>query len=258
MAPNKWRIVQKGLDDINSDPTCGIKAQVRDESDWRYIIGSFKGPEDSPYEGGTFDVELSLPDQFPIRPPKARFLTRVWHLNVQVQPPAPEYAYLDIDDPNAPTVLYPVGGVCLDILKESWSPALTLKSIFLSIQQLMASPNPDSPLNIDGYSAGQNYYYQKARDWSIRYASAPRVLPTKAEKAAAARRQQAQARSGGGRSSGGGGGGGASGYHPDDIRSLENMGFSRHQILFVFDAIGARRGGRISQAEMDQAVAMLL
>jgi ubiquitin-conjugating enzyme E2 N len=35
----------------------------------------------------------------------------------------------------------------LDILKKNWSPALQMKSVLLSIQCLMADPNPDDPLN---------------------------------------------------------------------------------------------------------------
>lgn len=71
----------------------------------RNLIGSIKGPVDSPYEGGIFFVEIRLPDDYPFAPPKMKFRTKVWHPNVSSQ----------------------TGAICLDILKDAWSPALTVK-----------------------------------------------------------------------------------------------------------------------------------
>ena len=68
-------------------------------------------------------VDISLDDQYPFVPPKMRFLTRVWHPNISSQS----------------------GAICLDVLKDQWSPALTLKTALLSLQALLASPQPDDP-----------------------------------------------------------------------------------------------------------------
>ena len=58
--------------------------------------------------------------------PKVRFVTKIYHPNVDK-----------------------VGRICLDILKEKWSPALQIRTVLLSIQALLSSPNPDDPLDND-------------------------------------------------------------------------------------------------------------
>ena len=62
-------------------------------------------------------------DQYPFVPPKMRFRSKVWHPNVSSAN----------------------GAICLDILKDQWSPALTLKTALLSLQALLSSPQPDDP-----------------------------------------------------------------------------------------------------------------
>merc|ERR1711982_44838 len=82
------------------------------------------GPSTSPYEGGIFKLELFLPEEYPMCPPKVRFLTKIYHPNVDK-----------------------LGRICLDILKDKWSPALQIRTVLLSIQALLSAPNPDDPLD---------------------------------------------------------------------------------------------------------------
>jgi len=90
----------------------------------RYFAVSVEGPSDSPYERGVFQLELFLPSDYPMSAPKVRFLTKIYHPNVDK-----------------------LGRICLDILKDKWSPALQIRTVLLSIQALLSAPNPDDPLD---------------------------------------------------------------------------------------------------------------
>lgn len=88
-----------------------------------HLVGTFPGPQGSPYEKGIFDVEILIPDGYPYQPLKMKFITKVYHPN--------------ISSAN--------GAICLDILKNAWSPILTLKSTMISLQSLLCSPEPNDP-----------------------------------------------------------------------------------------------------------------
>uniref|UniRef100_A0A8C4X5X0 Ubiquitin-conjugating enzyme E2Na n=1 Tax=Erpetoichthys calabaricus TaxID=27687 RepID=A0A8C4X5X0_ERPCA len=92
----------------------------------RYFHVVIAGPQDSPFEGGTFKLELFLPEEYPMAAPKVRFMTKIYHPNVDK-----------------------LGRICLDILKDKWSPALQIRTVLLSIQALLSAPNPDDPLAND-------------------------------------------------------------------------------------------------------------
>nr|GME05228.1 ubiquitin-conjugating enzyme E2 27 [Ipomoea batatas]GME05543.1 ubiquitin-conjugating enzyme E2 27 [Ipomoea batatas] len=115
--------VQKELQECNRDvQVSGIKVSPRGDS-LTHLSGTIPGPIGTPYEGGTFKIDITLPDGYPFEPPKMKFATKVWHPNISSQS----------------------GAICLDILKDQWSPALTLKTALLSIQALLSAPEPDDP-----------------------------------------------------------------------------------------------------------------
>ncbi|CAF2102294.1 unnamed protein product [Rotaria magnacalcarata] len=91
---------------------------------WNAIIC---GPEESIYETGTFQLQLTFPDDYPLRPPQVRFITKVFH----------------------PNVWWEDGFICVDILKDGWAPSYDVLAILHSIRLLLVDPNPLSPANLE-------------------------------------------------------------------------------------------------------------
>merc|ERR1719150_3368766 len=81
------------------------------------------GPSESPYESGVFFLNIDFPSDYPFKPPKVRFTTNIYHCNVSLN-----------------------GDICLDILKDQWSPALTLNKVLLSVASLLTDPKPNSTM----------------------------------------------------------------------------------------------------------------
>jgi len=132
-----------------SDPAPGISATPA-EDNLRYFNVIVTGPESSPYEGGLFKLELFLTDEYPMAPPKVRFLTKIYHPNIDK-----------------------LGRICLDILKDKWSPALQIRTVLLSIQALLSAPNPDDPLAnevANHWKSDEAAAISTARDWTRRHA----------------------------------------------------------------------------------------
>merc|ERR1712232_911342 len=119
------RRIVKETSRLMSEPPPGISATPY-EDNLRYFNVIIAGPSQSPFESGIFKLELFLPAEYPMVPPKVRFLTKIYHPNIDK-----------------------LGRICLDILKDKWSPALQIRTVLLSIQALMSAPNPDDPLAND-------------------------------------------------------------------------------------------------------------
>lgn len=83
---NRNRRIAKEIADIQSDTTSKITANlVGNGDDLTHLKGSFKGPGGTPYEGGTYVIDVRIPNDYPFKPPIMRFDTRIWHPNVSSQ-----------------------------------------------------------------------------------------------------------------------------------------------------------------------------
>ena len=142
--------IQKELTEFNNDPPEDFSAGPVDDSDMFKWEASITGPEESPYEGGKFQLSIEFPKDFPFKPPKVEFTTKVYHPNVKS-----------------------TGTICLDILKDAWSPDITVSKILLAIQNLLINPNIDHPLEpeiAELYKKDKNAYNEKAEEWTKKYA----------------------------------------------------------------------------------------
>ncbi|KAG2448397.1 hypothetical protein HYH02_006289 [Chlamydomonas schloesseri] len=156
MAVDLGRI-QKELKEIERDTASGVTVHLKNNS-LQHLTGYVPGPKDTPYEGGLFAVEINLDNGYPFVPPKMRFITKVWHPNVSSQS----------------------GAICLDILKDQWSPALTLKTALLSLQALLSSPQPDDPQDAvvaKQYISDHETYKKTAKYWTEAFANPHATAP---------------------------------------------------------------------------------
>jgi len=141
--------IQRELLDIQTDPPEDCSAGITNDNllQWTAIIF---GPPDTPYQGGSFQVDIEFPENYPFKAPKIRFITPVYHPNINRD-----------------------GGICLDILKDNWSPALSIAKVLISIRSLLADPNPDDPLVAEiarEYKNNYQLFYEKAVFWTNKYA----------------------------------------------------------------------------------------
>lgn len=90
--------------------------------------GYIKGPPDTPYSQGWFKLDFQIDQNYPLNPPKVKYLTKIFHPNIHFEN----------------------GDICLEILKtNAWTPAWTLESLSRAIVNLLINPNADSPFNCD-------------------------------------------------------------------------------------------------------------
>jgi len=108
------------------------------------------GPEGTPYDSGKYKLELFLPEGYPMEPPKVRFLTKIYHPNIDK-----------------------LGRICLDVLKDKWSPALQIRTVLLSIQALLSAPEPSDPLDTnvaDHFTNDRAGAERQAQEWNRQFA----------------------------------------------------------------------------------------
>ena len=112
-----------------------------------------KGPPDTPYENGTFYVDIKVPQDYPINPPKCNFITKIFHPNIE----------------------FNTGEICFELLKDKWTPQWSLESVCVAIFNLLSNPNADSPLNCDAGNLIRHHdyigYRTMAKMYTVEYST---------------------------------------------------------------------------------------
>ena len=140
--------LQDELIDISEDPPENCSAGS--EENIFHWTGIIDGPEGSPYENGSFFIDIKFSNEYPFKPPNVTFVTKIYHPNISSQ-----------------------GEICLNVLKNSWHPSISVKTILISLRNLLAHPNSKDPLVADiGEQDQTNHeeFLKTAREWTKRYA----------------------------------------------------------------------------------------
>jgi ubiquitin-conjugating enzyme E2 D/E len=144
------RRISRELAELQNDPPLNCSAGPEGDDMYRWE-GVIFGPADSPYQGGVFRLKVQFPVDYPFKCPTIIFTTKIYHPNINSS-----------------------GIICLDILKNQWSPALTISKVLLSICSLLTDPNPSDPLCPEiahQYNTNIALYNSTARDWTAQYAT---------------------------------------------------------------------------------------
>lgn len=141
--------ITKEIDDLKKTPPENCSAGPENDDIFRWTA-TIIGPSDSPFAGGIYKLKIFFPTEYPFKPPQVVFETKVYHPNINS-----------------------AGGICLDILKKAWSPALTITKVLLSICSLLTDPNPEDPLEPEiaiQYKLNRSEYIAMAQEWNRKYA----------------------------------------------------------------------------------------
>ncbi|KAF8906715.1 ubiquitin-conjugating enzyme [Mucidula mucida] len=135
----------KETERLVADPAPGITASPH-EDNLRYFDVTIQGPDGSPFAS-------IPPEEYPMAPPKVRFLTKIYHRISQTPSPF---------------------RLCYLLSTDKWSPALQIRTVLLSIQALLSAPNPDDPLATDvakHYKENEQDAQRVSKEWTQLYAS---------------------------------------------------------------------------------------
>ena len=145
--------LRKELGDVNIETTRNtelIEVKMINDDLFQWTV-NFHGQKNSPFEGGIFNMSFVFPKDYPFKPPKVKMNTKVYHPNISE-----------------------TGDICLDLLKDQWSPTISMYRIIISIKSLLIEPNINDPLNPDvarHYRLDKDGYHRTAKEWVVKFAT---------------------------------------------------------------------------------------
>ncbi|EAY12027.1 hypothetical protein TVAG_038730 [Trichomonas vaginalis G3] len=148
LSPAELRIL-KDLE--TADTLTGIAIKFPDPDDVKHFLIRIH-PSEGIWKNGNFDFEFTMTDEYPFERPAVQCKTKLWHPNIQ---------------------LY--GPVCLNILREKYTPAIPLSNLILGIQYLFLEPNPNDPLNVEAaeeFTKDNIKFRVHAHDYMLHYCPA--------------------------------------------------------------------------------------
>jgi|LakMenEpi03Aug12_release.lakeMendotaPanAssembly.Ray.scaffolds.fasta_scaffold821975_2 ubiquitin-conjugating enzyme E2 N len=138
-------------DAIQKNELYGIQYKLVKEDNPRHLSLFITGPKDTPYDKGIFEFRVFFTGEYPHVPPKVKLQTKIYHPNINN-----------------------LGEICLNILKtDGWNPTINLRTLALSLQGLLESPNLDDPLNLEvtnHFKSDKISAENKAIEFTVKYA----------------------------------------------------------------------------------------
>ncbi|XP_014778456.1 ubiquitin-conjugating enzyme E2 L3 [Octopus bimaculoides] len=120
------RRLQKELAELkstNHKTYCDIIVDTNNILIWNCLLM----PDNPPYNKGAFKILIEFPAEYPFKPPRITFKTKIYHPNVDEK-----------------------GQVCLPIISaENWKPASKMDQVIDALLALVNDPEPEHPLRAD-------------------------------------------------------------------------------------------------------------